>query len=180
MASSSNELSTQHVMAHEAFAGLTDAAAFGSYVAALDADMQALQRQHGVLAGQMRELHEEALGASAQLVAQRLPATAARLEMLFARIDNLSDVFDEVQRKLLHLHDVVRHIAAPASVKERASGFLRGILKKKGDASSVDAAAEATWSRVPLRVVVDGSSPEEFRVRFRGVVSDLDSMRDAE
>ena len=107
----------------------------------------------------------------------RLRAPPARLEELFARIDNLGDVFDEVQRKLAHLGDVVRHMAQPASVKERASGFLRGLIKKKD--GGVDAAAEATWGRVPLRVVVDGSAPAEFEVRLRGVLSDLDTMAPA-
>lgn len=176
---------------------ISDLSAFAEYESTLLQDAADLSRQHGVLAARLEELTSSSLAGGLE-AAGRLKTAAGHLEHLFRRIDALSDSFDEVNRRLMALHDVVHAIETPTSAKERASGLLRQLGMGSGSSSGSGAtssssskhessgggalssasqvATEGTWSRVPMKIVIDGNTPAEFSQRVREVMADLDSF----
>ena len=136
--------------------------------AALESFVKDIERRHKELHDELTELMTTTFTDSFDTM-ERLPEVAEKLEMLYARIDNLDITMDEMYEKIMILHQFVKTVEAPTDMKERAVGLLKSFgLKKDAEAHS-----SGIWTRIPPRILLDGSSPTEFEQRFVGVIRSL-------
>lgn len=155
-------------MAETIVAELADESAFADLVAAIQGDLRVLESQQQAVAREMTHLVETTLpGCFADV--ELLRGVAGHLEMTFARVDRLQAVMDKLHHIVLHLNEVLKTISEPTSVKERASGLLRSFGIKQSP-------SEALWARVPVRIVVDGTTPFEFNVRVKTLLRQLATL----
>jgi hypothetical protein len=157
--------------------------AFAVLVGALEQDLQVLVAHHSAVASELDALLSVTLP---QLNAdcEALHRVACDLQVVYARIDRLSETMDSAFHIVTQLNAVVKHITEATSVKERASGFLRSFGFGGGSSSSssnnnaaaavapgtgptsASSRAVGVWSRIPANIVIDGCSPIAYHERI--------------
>ena len=130
-----------------------------------------IQKQHELLVSELTELIHAPMR-DCHDTAETLVETADQLEALFAKIDQLELIMDNIYEKTNMLADTVKEIQTPADVSERAKNAFRSFFGSKEPKSAQES---GVWSRIPPRLILDGSPPKEFSHRFRGIMSDLDA-----